>query len=144
MGDVHQVVVDDVCEIVGRVAVGFQEHLILQLAVFHRDGAVYRVLKGGGAGKRHLLADDVGNALRKQAVNFLLREVAAVAVVPAEAAVLMEGIKPLLGTEAIVGLALLHQLFGVGLVQILALALHIGTEAAVAVGALVVLQADLL
>ena len=49
VGDVHQVVVDDVGEVVGGVAVRLEEHLVLDLLVLNGDGAEHRVLKGGGA-----------------------------------------------------------------------------------------------
>ena len=49
MGNVHQVVVDDVGKIVGGVAVRLEEHLILDLLVLDGDGAEHRVLKGGRA-----------------------------------------------------------------------------------------------
>ena len=39
VGDVHQVVVDDVGEVVGGVAVGLQQHLVLDLLVLDGDGA---------------------------------------------------------------------------------------------------------
>ena len=144
VGDVHQVVVDDVGEVVGGVAVRLEEHLVLDLLVLNGDGAEHRVLKGGGARQGHLLPDDVRRARVQQPLDLLLGQIPAVPVVAADALLVVQGFQPLLGAEAVIGLALLHQLLGVGLVQILALALDVGAVGAAHVRALVVLQAHLL
>ena len=141
MGDAHGVVVDDVRKIVGGIAVGLDEDLILQLAVLHRDVAEHRVRKGRAALGRHLLTDDIGNALSKLLLNLLLRQIAAMAVVAAADSLGLQLFEPLLGAEAAVRLALSDQLFGIGQIHLLALRLHIGTKIAADVGTLVVLQA---
>ena len=57
MGNCHQVVIYDVGKIVGREAVRFQEHLVIQLGVLNRDLPIDRVFKGGAALFRDALAD---------------------------------------------------------------------------------------
>ena len=52
MGDVHQMVVDDVGKVIGGIAVGLEKHLILDFLVLNGDGTEHRVLKGGGALQR--------------------------------------------------------------------------------------------
>ena len=141
MGDAHGVVVDDVRKIVGGIAVGLDEDLILQLAVLHRDVAEHRVRKGRAALGRHLLTDDIGNALVKLLPDLLLRQIAAVAVVAAADGLALQPLQTLLGAEAAVRLALSDQLFGIGQIHLLALRLHIGAKIAADVGTLVVLQA---
>ena len=62
MGDAHQVVVDDVGEVIGGQSVGLDEHLIVQRLIFHGDVPEHRVVEGGGAAVGDTLADHVGNA----------------------------------------------------------------------------------
>ena len=51
MGDAHQVVVDDVGEVIGGQAVPLQQHLVVQRAVVHGDVAENGVVEGGGAAR---------------------------------------------------------------------------------------------
>ena len=138
VGDGHGVVVDDVREVVGRVAVLLDQDLVLQLAVLDRDLAEYRVREGRRALGRHLLADNIGDARVQILLYLLVAEVAAVAVIAAADGLFLELFEPLLGAEAAVRLALFDELFGVGQVHILSLALHIGAVVAADVGAFVV------
>ena len=102
MGNVHQVVVDDVGKIVGGVAVRLEEHLVLDLLVLDGDGAEHRVLKGGRARQGHLLADDVGRARLQQPLDLLGGQVPAVAVIAADALLIVKGLQPLFGAEAVI------------------------------------------
>ena len=96
VGNAHRVVVDNVREVVGGVAVGFYQDLILQLAVLDGDFAEYRVGEGRAALDRHFLADNIGHALSEKAVDLLLRKVAAVSVVAAADGFLLDFLEPLL------------------------------------------------
>ena len=136
----HGVVVNDVGEVVGRVAVGLNQNLILQLAVLDGNLAEHRVGEGRAALSGHFLTDNVGRSLGEQAVNLLLRQIAAVTVIAAADGFVLDFFQPFLGAEAAVSLALGNQLFRVGKIHILALGLHIGTEVAADVGTFVVLQ----
>ena len=57
--DAHQVVVDDVGEVVGGQAVGLQENLILHLLVLDRNVAEGGVVERGAALVRDALPDDI-------------------------------------------------------------------------------------
>ena len=142
MGDMHTVIVDNVGKVIGRIAVGLQQNLILQLLIFHRDLSVNRVLEGGRALQRHFLTNNIGDSLSQKPVYLFLRQIPAVAVVTAaDALLLVEGVQPLFGTEAVISLALFHQLFRIGLVHILSLALYIRAVFTAHIRALVMLQA---
>ena len=60
VGNPHQVVIDDVGEVVGGHPIALDENLVFQFGVVDGDGAVYDVMKGGAARKGHLLPDDIG------------------------------------------------------------------------------------
>ena len=62
-------------------------------------------------------------------------------VTAAGALLLVEGVQPLFGAEAVISLALFHQLFRIGLVHILSLALYIRAVFTAHIRALVMLQA---
>ena len=122
MGDAHEMVVDDVREVIGRHAIALQQDLILELLVLYRDIAVQHIEIGRFTAERHLLADDVGIAVFQVLVNDLLRQVAAGAVIAAEFAgrVILVRI-----AEAVIGMAEFDELFGVFLVYGFALALDV-------------------
>ena len=120
--DAHEMVVDDVREVVRRHAVAFEEHLVFELAVRDRDGAVEDVLIRRLAALRHLLADDVRVAVFEVLIDDVLRQVAAGAVIAAE---LARRVVFLRVAEAIVGVAGPHKLFGIFLVEVHALALDV-------------------
>ncbi len=142
MGDAHEVIVHHVGEVIGGVAVGLDEDLVLQLGVVHLDMAVDRVVKGGDPLAGHLLPDDIGQPGVELLLHLFGRKVAAVAVVPAHRGpgghlVGPHLLEPLGGAEAVVGLARFDQLLGVLLEHAHPLALHIGAHRAADVGALV-------
>jgi hypothetical protein len=63
VGDAHEVVVDHVGEVVGRMAIGLQEHLVVDLGVSDDDIAAQQVMGHGLALGRHGEADDMLLAL---------------------------------------------------------------------------------
>jgi hypothetical protein len=50
VGDLHEVIVDDVGEMVGGEAVGLHQHLIVDVVVLEGDVAAQLVAKGGRGG----------------------------------------------------------------------------------------------
>ena len=114
--------------------------MVLQLGVFNGNLAENSVGEGRAAIGWHFLADYVGHALGEEPVDFLLRQIAAVTVISAADGLVLDFFEPFLGAEAAVSLALFNQLFGVGKVHILALALNIRTVVAADVGTFVVLK----
>ena len=117
VGDPHQVVVDHVGEVVGRVAVGLEQHLVVDLGVGDRDVAPQEVVGHGVAVFRHGEPDHMG--LSRFAAPRRLRRVDR----PAETVVAelalggalfgAQGVEPLAGAETRVGGAGGHQLFHV-------------------------------
>ena len=138
MGDAHEMVVDDVCEVVGRQAVALYEHLIVQRLVLNGDVAEYLVMEGGSALVRDELADNVRLARGGAAVGLLAAHNAAGIVRAVEIA----GILLALGllAEAAVSMSLFDEKVCIFLVQRAALGLHIGADGAADVGAFVMLQ----
>ena len=81
VADLHEVIVDDVREVVRREAVRLEQHLIVDLLVLERDLAAEAVLDDGLTFLRHREANDVG-LLRVHAPHrFVLRDATAEAVV---------------------------------------------------------------
>ena len=139
MGDMHQVVVDDVGEVVGGISVRLEQHLILNFLILNGDGAEHCVLKSGGASKGHLLPNHVRRAGIQQTLDLLLGQIPAMAVIAANPLFIVKGLQPLLAAEAVIGLAIPNQLLRIGLVEVLALALDIGSIFAAHIRTFVVL-----
>ena len=77
----HGMVVDDVSEMIGREAVGFEQDSILKPRVVEFDAAADDVFAYGLAGERHLEADDIGSAGRFQLGRFSRRGLAVATVI---------------------------------------------------------------
>ena len=144
--DAHRVVVDDVCEVIGRHAVRLDQDHVVQIGAVHCDVPVQNVVERRFAVLRHVLPDDVRLAGRDAALHFLGGKVQAVLVVLERLAALLRflaaGAQLLLGAEAVIRLAGLHELLGVGQIHVLALALYVRTIVAADVGTFVPLHAD--
>jgi len=138
--DAHEMIVHHVGKVVGGQAVGFEKHLVLELLVFHGDGAEGGVAETGRALARHLLADDEGFA-GAHACDGLV-----VAQIPARADVLFNLLALLFGgflllvllAEAVVAAAFADEQVGVFAEQVAPLRLDIRPDRAAHVGALVV------
>ena len=123
MGDLHEMVVDDVGEIVGGHAIALQEHLVLQFLVGDGDVAMEHVEEGRLPVQGHFLADDIGIPVFHVTVDFFPAQVAASTVITA---VSFAGFLFFRVAEAAVGMAFLHEFLGVFPIEIHALALDIG------------------
>ena len=147
MGDAHQVVVHNVGKVVGGHSVGLDEDLVVHLAVLDLDVAVDHIVKAGHALLGDLLADDIGLTCGQTLLDLLLGQVAAAAVVVGHltvgALLGVQCLQPLLGAEAVVGLALCHQLLSILLEHAHPLTLNVGAHRAADVRALVPQQAGL-
>jgi len=148
MGDGHRMVIDHIGEIVGRVAVRFEENLVLQLAVVDRDLTIDGILKGRRAGQGHFLADDRRDAGSQVGLHDFSRQVAAMAVIATGEIARGLGcgthaLEALLAAEAMVGLAGRHKLLGLGTIQVQPLTLDIGAMRATHIRAFIVGEADL-
>ena len=148
VADGHQVIVHDVGEVVGRQAVGLDEHVVIQRVAIHLDVAVEHVVEGRFARGRHVLADDVGLARRDAALGFLKADVVqALFVVFVGFALglggLAVGLDLFLGAEAAVSAALFDQLPSELGVEVAALGLDIRAVFAAHIRALVVGQTGL-
>ena len=142
MRDAHQMIVDDVREVIRRQTVGFQQHLILQLLVFHGDIAEGRVMEGGRALVRDALADDEGLAGLHALFCLLERQIAAGADVLFDLAgrgfaLVLVGFL----AEAVIRAALFAQQLRVLAEQLAPLGLDIRADGAADVGAFVVIKA---
>ena len=122
VGDTHEMVVDDVCKIVCRHPVPFDENLILKLIIVYRDVAVNNVMERRCARKRHLLTDNVWVACIKMRLDFFLGEVAAVAVIALVFTIFMRMLRI---AEAAVRKALLNELLRIFFVNFLTLTLNV-------------------
>jgi len=141
VGDLHEVVVHDVGEVVRGHPVGLEEHLVVEGCVLDGDRAEDLVLEGRRAHGGDALPHHVGNARVEFPPDLLFRELLAVAVVAegqlSQLQARAQLLEALLVAEAVVGHALLDQLLGVLLVDGLALVLDVGAVGPALVGALV-------
>ena len=63
MGDTHQMVIDDIGEMIGRQAVRFHQHLHIDDGIFELDLAAQRILNNALALGRDFHADDMAYAV---------------------------------------------------------------------------------
>ena len=144
-----KVVVNDVGEVVGGHTVCLDKYLILQLAVLHLDMTVDYIVERGHALGRHFLPDDIRLTCLELCLYLLTGKAAALSVIVADGLtrsllLLVEGIEALLSAEAVIGIALLYQLFCILLEHTHSLALDIRAVVSADIGALVPVHAVLL
>ncbi len=147
LGYSHEVVIDDIGEMIGREAVRFEEHRVgTNVLVLPLDRAEKLVVEDGRTLQGNFEAYDIALAFGEAAVDLFLGEIPAVPIVALVAGFrgrlrLAQLLEPLLVAEAIIGLVHGHELFGVFLIGGEALGLDIGTERAAFVGAFVPIEA---
>src|SRR5262249_22589162 len=146
VGDLHQPIVDDVGEVIGRKAVRFEQHLVVDLRVVELDGAAQAIDEGGLALERHGQAHDEGLAAGRSTRALVGWDGPAVPVVPDVLLGLLllgaELIDALLRAEAAIGLAARDEDLRVLLVNLGTLRLAVGPERAADVRPLVPREAD--
>ena len=140
MRDTHQVVIDDMRKIVGRIAVCFHQDLILQLLTLTLDFTENRILIGDSTVERHFLANHVRSAGCEFFLYFCRGQPTAVAVIAAGCVFFVQLLKSLFGAETIVSMSRCDKLFGVFAIDFLSFALNIRTMFAADVGTFVVTQ----
>ncbi len=146
MGDSHGMIVHHIGKIIGGVAVRLDQNHIVKLRIVHRDISVQFVMEGSAPLSGIVLADDEGLPCRQIRLYLLFAQRQTVLVINGDFLSLhhlrLQGRQSFLVTEAIVGLPLLHELFGILHVNsgFHPFALHIRPVSAVLVRPLVVLQ----
>ncbi|MNC26906.1 hypothetical protein D3C75_750570 [compost metagenome] len=140
MGDIHQVVIHHIGQVVCRIAVRLDQNRILKLGVVDGDFAKHSVRIGRGAGQRILLADDIRQAFSQLGIHLCLGQAAAVTVIAACTVFALEGGETFFIAEAVIRMAMLHQLPRLLQVNILAFALHVGPAAASDIRAFIMVQ----
>ena len=141
MGDAHEMIVDDVGEVVGGQTVPLQQHLIVQRAVLHGDVTEDGVVEGGGPLGGDLLPDHIRLTGLHALEGVLQRQLTAGIGGAVElAAVLLRGA---FFAEAVVRAAFFHQKPGILTVGIPALRLDIRSHRAAYIGTLIVGKAAL-
>ena len=134
MGDLHQVVVHHIRHMVGRHAVGLQQHLHVDGFPRDFDRAVDAVDELARALGRDLHAHDMRLAGLDALRHFLGGKVEAKAVIfrrlAGGALRLAHLLQPLGRAEAAEGMALVQQFLAIGLIHVLAVGLAVGTVGA--------------
>ena len=145
VGDAHQMVVDNVGEVVGRHTVLLNQHHVIERVIREGHMAEHEVVIAGFARRRRVLADDIRHARVQLALDFLLRQVQAVLVVLEHLALRFTSRAALFQlffrAEAVVSMARLDQLLCIGQVQILALRLDVRADRAAHVRAFIPVHA---
>ena len=144
MGDVHQVVIHNIGEVIGREAVCLHQNLVIQLRIIHGDITINHVMEGGCAAFGHFLANNEGFACGKLCLYLLRGQMQAMAVIFCEGNALcigfLQAFQSFLGAEAVIRFALFHQLLCIIHIQTHAFALHIGAVFAADIGAFIMLK----
>ncbi len=144
MRDLHQVIVDRGCQVVEGKAIGFQQDVIIQVLVFNGDIPAQHIIDRGGAFAGHLEADDILLAGCDTPGSFHRVELAAGAVVMRDllaALLLLAHLCQAVGrAKAVVGGALLDQLAAIVGIDLLALALAVGSIRTPDIGTFVPVQ----
>ena len=114
VGYAHKVIVNNVCEIVGRHTVGLDKYLVLKLCAVNGYVAVKLVVECDLTLRGHLLPDNVRRACIKLCLHLLFGEVAAMSVVAVCLALRLklrlQAVEPFLVAEAVIRLALFDKL----------------------------------
>ncbi len=130
MGDLHQMVVDDICHVIGRHAVGLDQHLHVDRFPRDRDIAIDAVMEIAGAFGRDLHAHDGRLARFHLGGDFFRLQVKAKTVIARRltggALCFAHFFQALRGAEAAEGVALVEQVLRVRPVHVLALGLAVG------------------
>ena len=116
MGNAHQMIVDDVGEIIGGHAVLLDEHHVVQGIVGEGHVAENQIVIGGFPLRRRVLADDVGDARVQLRLHLLLGQMEAVLVINAYLLAvdhLGETLEPFLIAEAVICLSFFNKLLSV-------------------------------
>ena len=140
VGDAHEVIVHDVCKVIGRQPVTLYKHLIVERFVLDAYLAEYLVTENGDAVLRDPLTDDIGLSLRHRFCGLLRRKTAAGVDLLFKSLALVLA----LFAEAAVGVTLFDEQLGVFSVQPTAFGLNIRTYGSADVGTLVVVKTAVL
>ena len=136
-------VVHNVGKIVGGEAVGFEQHLVIELLVFDLDVPVDVVLKSADALHWHALTHDRHDAFGDAGFHLLRAQVAAGIAVAFHAFVgCFESGFVFFAAETVVGMPAREQFFRVFFINGQTLALHIGSKPAVLIRTFIVADAS--
>ena len=141
VGDAHEVVIDDVGEVVGRQTVPLNEDLVVQSVVIYGDVAENGIVEGGGSGGGDLLPDDIGLPGRYPGLGFSGIQIPARIGGTVEVAAVLLALR--LFAEAVIGMSLFHQQFCIAAVGVTTLRLDIGSHRTSYIRTLVVVQTTL-
>ena len=146
IGDAHEVIVDDVGQVVGGEAVAFEQDLVVDVGVVEGDVAAQFVAEGGAGLLRDLEPNGVGFAGGELGVDLLGGEIAGMAAVFGRLfgghLCFALGFELFGGLEGVVGGAVGEQDLGMPAVDVSALGLAVWAVRATDVGAFIPREAD--
>ena len=114
MCDSHKVVVYNVCKIVSRVSVGFDQDQILHLLVIYSDITIDNIMESGGSFCRHVETDNMRFACIKTLLHFFFGQVQTSLVIDGNFLTCnntFHGFQFFRSAEAIISISLLDKLF---------------------------------
>ena len=74
-------IIHDIGKVIGRIAVGLNQHHIVKFGIIHGNIPVNLVMEGGFPFCRVILADNIGNSRSKVGFNLFFGQVKAVFIV---------------------------------------------------------------
>ncbi len=142
MRNFHQVVVHHVGKIVGGEAIGFEQHLVIELFVLNGDVPIDMIIITADAFQRNALAHDRHQSFREAGCHLLRSQVAAWVAVAFHAFIAgFEGRFVFLTAEAVVGMSTRNQLLRIVFINWQALTLHIRAKTAVLIRPFIIADA---
>ena len=149
MGNTHQMIIHNVCKVVGRISVRLDQYHIIELCVRHLDLAIDFINKLSRSLIRDILANDKRYSRCQLCLNLFFGQMQAVLVVHHDlfsCHLLAQGIQTLFIAKAVICLSFFDQLLCIFHIDagLLTLALYIRTTAAVLIRSLIMDQAGLL
>ena len=146
VGDAHEVIVNDICEVICRHSVGLDEDLILKLCAVNGNVAVKLVVESYLSLGRHFLSDDIRCACVELCLDLVFGKVTAMSVIAVSFAVCLalsfKTVESFLVAEAVISLTFFNKLLGVFFEHTHSLGLDIRTYRTANVRTLVPVETD--
>ena len=144
----HQMIIDNICKVVGWISVRFDQDHIIQLIIFYGDISVQLIVEGCGSFGRHIDTNNVWFSCCQVCLDFFFRQMQTVFVVYGDlfsCYFCLQTFQTFFIAEAIISVSLLDQFFCIFQIQTLCLSLtlYIGTYTTVFVRTFIMYQTGL-
>ena len=142
MCDSHKVIINYICEVVGRITVRFDQDQIIHLLIVNGDISVNNIMECSGSLYWHIKADNMRLTCIQTALNLFLGKMETSLVINRDLLTCnstFHAFQFFLAAEAVICISLLNKLFGIFQIHAccLTLALYIRAKSAILVRSLI-------